>query len=74
MDELIRYLKALVVLQAAIMDGKSGDHAAPEVLLRRAGLDIQEISDLLGKSYAATAKTISRDKSARSRRPTSTTK
>ena len=64
MDEMLRYLKALVVLQAAVLSEKE-DSPKPELLLHRAGLGIKEISELLGKSYPAVAKAISRGRASR---------
>ncbi|WP_420823899.1 sigma factor-like helix-turn-helix DNA-binding protein [Sulfurifustis variabilis] len=63
-------MKAVVVLQAAALADEEG-RPSTEVLLRRAGLDINEIAEILGKSYAAVAKAISRARSApRKGRPT----
>lgn len=59
LNELLRYMKAMVVLQVATLTRE--DTRVPiEVLLHRAGLDIGEIAELLGKSYPAVAKAISR--------------
>lgn len=58
-DEMLPYLKAMVLLLLEGLPEKEGRQKA-EVLLQRAGLGIKEISELLGKTYAATAKTISR--------------
>jgi hypothetical protein len=63
-EEMIRYLRALVVLQAAMMDRVEGG-TKPEVLLHRAGFGIREISDVLDRSYAAVAQTLSRERRAR---------
>ncbi|HAF23511.1 MAG TPA: hypothetical protein DCK93_11490 [Blastocatellia bacterium] len=63
-EEMIRYLKALVILQAAMMERVEGG-PKPEVLLHRAGLGIQEISDVLDRSYAAVAQTLSRERRAK---------
>ncbi len=58
-NETLPYLKAIVLL---LLEGLSEreDSQKAEVLLQRAGLGIKEIAEMLGKSYAATAKTISR--------------
>lgn len=59
MEELVKYLKALVALQVATHEaGESAIKVEP--LLARAGLTHGEIADLLGKSYMAVAKTVSR--------------
>jgi DNA-directed RNA polymerase specialized sigma24 family protein len=58
-DEMLPYLKAMVLLLLEALPEKEGGPKA-ELLLQRAGLGIKEISEMLGKSYAATAKTISR--------------
>ncbi len=61
MDELVRYLKALVFLQAqSFMDNENP--VKPEILLRRAGLSPVEIAGVLGKTEAAVAKAIQRAK------------
>lgn len=59
MDEMLRYLKALVVLQAEALRHMP-KAKAPEVLLRRAGFRTKEIAQMIGKRYMATAKAISR--------------
>ena len=61
MDELVPYLKALVLLQLAAMEQTTPD-AKPELLLWKAGFSHKDIAELLGKSYAAVAKSISRAK------------
>jgi len=58
-DEMLRYLKALVVLQTETLRLVS-DSEKPEVLLRRAGFRTKEIADMLGKRYMAVAKALSR--------------
>lgn len=67
MDEMLRYLKALVALNAAALD-ETEERPRAEVLLDRAGLSIQEIADALGKSYPAVAKTLSRERATRKAR------
>lgn len=59
MDEMLRYLKALVVLQAEALRHVTNAEK-PEVLLQRADFKIGEIAQMVGKPYAATAQTISR--------------
>jgi Sigma-70, region 4. len=63
MDELVKYLKALVYLQVQTMSGGEA-FQKPEVLLNRAGLTTREIADILGKNPAAVAKAIERAKKA----------
>jgi DNA-directed RNA polymerase specialized sigma24 family protein len=62
-DELVKYLKALVYLQVQTMSGGEA-FQKPEVLLNRAGLATREIAEILGKSPAAVAKAIERAKKA----------
>ena len=57
--ELIRYTRALLVLQVQAL-GKTEDQVKPETLLARAGLSAREIAELLGKNPAAVAKAIQR--------------
>lgn len=63
MDELVKYLKALVYLQVQTMSGGEA-FQKPELLLNRAGLTAREIADILGKNPAAVAKAIERAKKA----------
>jgi DNA-directed RNA polymerase specialized sigma24 family protein len=66
MDELIRYVRALVYLEVQQMTGE----AAPlksEVLLERAGLSKKEIADILDKNETAIAKSLSRARAAKRR-------
>jgi hypothetical protein len=63
MDEMIRYLKALVFLQLQTVTGGSA-YRKPELLLERAGFTHKEIADILGKTHTAVAKTVSRAKAA----------
>jgi DNA-directed RNA polymerase specialized sigma24 family protein len=62
MEELLKYLKALVALQ--LRSERDETVAAPkiEIILAGLGFTAREISDLSGKSQAAVAKTISRAK------------
>lgn len=61
MDDSLRYLRALVVLQAATLE-QLGGGPKPEVLLDRAGMSIREIADLTGRTYDAVAQTLSRER------------
>ena len=58
MEELVKYIKALVLLQ--LHTTEEGLSQKPEVLLARAGLGHKEIADLLGKKQAAVSKAINR--------------
>lgn len=61
MEELIKYMRALVMLQArAVAETQPGLKLEP--LLAAAGLGHREIADILGKTQAAVAKTISRSR------------
>ena len=62
----LRYMRALVALQVAAMTDPK-EVPRPEVLLHRAGLEIAEIAQLVGKTYLAVAKTISRERLSRGR-------
>jgi DNA-directed RNA polymerase specialized sigma24 family protein len=61
MDELVKYLRALVYLQAQQLSGEPS--VKSEVLLANAGLSYKEIADMLGKSEPAVAKAVSRSRS-----------
>ena len=61
MEEVVKYLKALLALQVATYEAGESPGKA-EVLLARAGLPYGEIAELTGKSYAGVAKTMSRAK------------
>ena len=61
MEELVKYIKALVFLQAQALNETQNPIKA-EVLLARAGLKASEIASILGKSEAAVAKSIQRAK------------
>jgi hypothetical protein len=69
MEELIKYMKALVVLQLRAMytRDEGGEPPKPELLLSQAGFLAREIAELTGKSQTAVAKTISRAKIALSK-------
>jgi DNA-directed RNA polymerase specialized sigma24 family protein len=62
-DELLRYMKALVLLQLQTLPGTESP-TKPEILLSRAGFPQKEIAEMLGKSPVAVAKTISRARAA----------
>jgi DNA-directed RNA polymerase specialized sigma24 family protein len=72
-EELIRYARALLLLQlkqvAALAETGRGPAVRAEVLLADAGFGAREIADLLGKNYAAVAKAVSRARAARSKEP-----
>ena len=59
MDELIKYMRALVYLQARQLSGEA-TAIKTEILLANAGLSYREISDMTGKSEPAIAKAVSR--------------
>lgn len=61
MDEVVKYLKALVYLQCLSL-AEPDQAQKPEVLLARAGLKYGEIAELLGKKEGAVAKAVSRAK------------
>jgi DNA-directed RNA polymerase specialized sigma24 family protein len=63
MDELIKYVKALVYLQAHQLSGEA-PLVKTEVLLARAGLSYKEIAHMLGKKELAIAKSLSRARAA----------
>ena len=59
-DDILPYLKALILLQLEALRDESDEK--PELLLHRAGIGMPEIAEMLGKTYAAVAKTINRAK------------
>ena len=69
MEELIRYARALLLLQLKQVEMSAQSGKGPtiraEVLLADAGFGAREIADLLGKNYAAVAKALSRARAAR---------
>lgn len=69
MDELVPYLRAILALQVAHLS-ETQPGIKSEVTLGRAGLGIQEIADIMGKSYPAVAKSLSRGGVATKRRRT----
>lgn len=60
MEEVVKYLKALVFLQVSAQ--ADGPPIRPELLLQKAGLKLKEIAEVMGKKETAVAKTISRAK------------
>jgi hypothetical protein len=60
-EVLLPYLKALVLLQLEALRDQEID-AKPELLLHRAGIGMPEIAEMVGKTYAAVAKSINRAK------------
>lgn len=66
-NELLKYLKALVYLQAVQLSGE-GHAMKSEVLLARAGLPSREIANILGKTEHAVAKAVSRARSSTQRK------
>ncbi len=58
-NELLKYTKALLVLQVQTLN-KSEDQPKPEILLARAGLSARDIAEIVGKNPAAVAKAIRR--------------
>jgi len=58
-SELVKYTKALVLLQLQALN-KTEDQFKPEIVLARAGLAARDIAKLLGKNSAAVAKAIQR--------------
>jgi len=63
MDELVKYLRALVYLQVQTLSGEEA-FQKPEVVLSRAGFTAREIAEILDKNPAAVAKAITRAKKA----------
>jgi DNA-directed RNA polymerase specialized sigma24 family protein len=61
MEELVKYLRALVFLHAQSLNATE-QPSKPEVVLSRAGLNYIEIGQILGKTEAAVAKTVQRAK------------
>jgi hypothetical protein len=64
MDELIKYVRALVYLQAQSMVVE-GSTAQADFLLSKAGLSHREIGEILGRTEQAIAKSVSRARAAR---------
>lgn len=61
MEEVVKYLKALVFLQAQAL-AEPEQRQKSELLLAKAGLKYAEIAELLGKTEAAVSKAVSRAK------------
>lgn len=61
MDELIKYMKALVYLQVQAIAGNSA-FGKPDVLLHKAGFKYREIGEILGRTEDAVKKSILRAK------------
>jgi DNA-directed RNA polymerase specialized sigma24 family protein len=64
MDELVKYMRALVALQLRALSSDDEPQAKPEILLNQAGFTAREIAELTGRSQAAVAKALSRAKAA----------
>lgn len=71
MEELVRYARAMLLLQlkqvSALAEAGNGPAIRAEALLADAGFGAREIADLLGKNYAAVAKALSRARAAKSK-------
>jgi DNA-directed RNA polymerase specialized sigma24 family protein len=68
MDEMLKFLRALVLLQLAevqALAARDGSTLKLELLLSDSGFTNAEVAGLLGKSVAAAAKAISRGRAAR---------
>lgn len=68
MEELAKYLKALVLIQLGAAQQRAereGRSPKFELLLADAGFSTAEVAQMLGKSPAAAAKAISRGRAAR---------
>jgi DNA-directed RNA polymerase specialized sigma24 family protein len=68
-EELIRYARAMLLLQLKQVEMSASGGKAPviraELLLADAGFPAREIAELLGKNYAAVAKAVSRARATR---------
>jgi hypothetical protein len=62
MDELVKYLKAMVALQLRAQSSADEPQVKPEILLNQAGFTAREIAELTGRSQAAVAKALTRAK------------
>lgn len=68
MEEMLKYLRALVLLQLEQAQGRAereGTNSKLELLLADAGFSNNEVAQMVGKSVAAAAKAISRARAAR---------
>lgn len=65
MEEMVKYLRALVFLN---LEARSGEtvFAKPELLLSRAGFKVKEIAEIVGKKESAVAKAIERARKSKS--------
>jgi hypothetical protein len=63
MDEVVKYLRALLAVQIQGLQQKE-EREKIEVALSRAGLQHPEIAKILGKTVAAVQKAVSRSKGA----------
>lgn len=61
-DEVIKYLRANLLIQLRKLAGNGDEDIKPEVLLNQAGFSNQEIADLLGKSHNAVKLIVFRSK------------
>jgi DNA-directed RNA polymerase specialized sigma24 family protein len=59
MEDLIKYLRALIALQAEAMLPQE-DRRKPEVVLAKCGLAHPDIAEILGKTATAVQKAVSR--------------
>jgi DNA-directed RNA polymerase specialized sigma24 family protein len=62
LEEIIKYLKANLLLQLHKLGGDQNENVKLEVLLNQAGFSYQEIADLLDKNYNAVKMAILRSK------------
>lgn len=67
MEQIASYLRAMLALHIAQLS-ETQPGLKVDVILGRAGIGIQEIADLTGKSYLAVAKSLSRGGIAAKRR------
>ncbi len=69
MEELIRYMRAVMLIQLSSLQAAAARGEVPgikpELVLSQAGFSAREIGEMLGKSSAAVAKAISRARSSR---------
>lgn len=71
MDDLLKYMKALVLLQVN-GSGEDDERSGPDVVLSQAGFTNPEIAELLHRTPAAVQKSIERARKAH--RPTKAAK
>lgn len=69
MEELVRYARALLLLQLKqaemLVQAGKGPAIRAEILLADAGFTARDIAELLGKNYSAVAKAVSRARATR---------